>query len=176
MRATIGLIGAALAGGIGVALAAPAGLAVKAGLWEVTPSGDIQIPATAEISPDQLAKLPPKLQAVMQHMTINPAGLVPRRICVTQAMLQRATLSSGHERDCTWTASAGGPGAMEVRLSCTGHVSATGTIAVAAQNPENATGTADVTVTTKDGRSFPVHGTIRTHWLAADCGGVKPLQ
>lgn len=176
MRTAWGVFGLAVACGFGARPALADGLNVKTGLWEVESSGGMPRPAMPQLPPDQLAKLPPQAQAMMQRMANGDAAPPTRRICVTPATLQKGFAASQTERHCTRTLVSSSATEMKIKIVCAGPTNATGTITVDAQDPENATSTIDMTATMKDGTTVPIHRTVQSHWLADDCGGVKPTQ
>ena len=106
------------------------GLAVKTGLWEVSSSGGPgggggpgrpmpQIPA------DALAKLTPAQQAMVQAQMAAAAGggaakPIVRKMCVTQAMLEKGFAGPDDRHNCARTLVSSSASAMEFKMVCTG--------------------------------------------------------
>lgn len=162
------------------------GLAVKTGLWEVSSSGGPgggggpgrpmpQIPA------DALAKLTPAQQAMVQAQMAAAAGggaakPIVRKMCVTQAMLEKGFAGPDDRHNCARTLVSSSASAMEFKMVCTGDHPATGSFKLQAADAQTVNGTVDLTITDKSGASFPIHRTTQGKWLADDCGDVKPPQ
>ena len=162
----------------GAARAEP--LAVKTGLWEVSSSGG---PGGAgrpmpQVPADALAKLTPEQQAMVQQRMAAAAGggaaPVVRRICVTQATLNKGFGGTDPNQNCTRTVVSSTASAVELSMVCTGEHPATSTYKVQATDAQTVTGTFDLTMTMKDGKTFPIHRTMQSRWVSADCGNVAP--
>ena len=178
MRMIGGLIGLAL-------LAGPAladGLAVKPGLWEVTPPANATGAQAAmpAIPADQLAKMTPQQQAMVQQrlaaIAAGGAAAKPRRYCLTQAMIDRGFIGPEADHRCTRTVIASTPALLAYSVACTGDHPANGTIKLEAKDAQTITSTTDMTLTIKDGQTMPMHRAGEAHWLADDCGDVKPKE
>jgi hypothetical protein len=176
--------------GVAVVLAALAGaaraegLAVKTGLWEVTSSGGAGGGGPArpmpQIPPDALAKLTPEQQAMVQSQMAAAAGgaakPVVRKVCVTQAMLQRGFAAPDDGHNCTRTLVGSSARGLEMKLVCTGDHPATGSFKLQVADAQTVNGTMDMTISDKSGQTFPIHRTTQGKWLSADCGDVKPRE
>ena len=161
------------------ALAASAGpahaesLDVKTGLWEISAAGPaMKMP---EIPADTLAKLSPEQRAmVQQRMAAAAAGGGAQKICVTQEMLDKGMKDNdgGH---CTRTLLSSSAHQMVFHMECTGRHKATGTTTVTATDRTSMSMAVDLTVE-DNGQQMPIKHTMSGHWLADDCGNVKPSQ
>ena len=154
--------------------------------WEVSSSGGPgggggpgrpmpQIPA------DALAKLTPAQQAMVQAQMAAAAGggaakPIVRKMCVTQAMLEKGFAGPDDRHNCARTLVSSSASAMEFKMACTGDHPATGSFKLQAADAQTVNGTVDLTITDKSGASFPIHRTTQGKWLADDCGDVKPPQ
>jgi hypothetical protein len=179
VHASIGLAAVLAACAAVAAVASAEPLAVKTGLWEVTATGGggsgsalPQIPAEA------LAKLSPEQQAmVQQRMAAAGGGLggpMVRQVCVTAATLQKGFGGSGVGKNCTRTVVSSSATALELHLACAGERQATGSFRVQVADAETVNGAIDLQITAKGGTALAMHRTLEGHWVAADCGGVKP--
>jgi hypothetical protein len=162
------------------ALAAPAsaqGLAANTGLWEMTTDGGapIQMP---QIPADQLAKMTPQQQAMIQQGMAAASAMsakpITRKVCVTQTMLDNGYNPDSKNHRCTRTVTTHTSSVLEFALSCPGDHPTTGTVHIEATSAETLTGIVDMTLVTKDGASIPIHRTMQGKWLGSDCGDVKP--
>lgn len=164
----------------GAAYAEP--LAVKTGLWEITSSGSggPPMPAMPQIPADQLAKLTPAQQQMVQQrmasMQSGGAAAPVRRVCVTEATLRNGFAQPDNTGQCTRTQIGSSAQGADFKVVCTGDHPATGTISYRAQDPQTVVTTVDMTVTSKSGQSFPVHRTMQGKFVSADCGGVAPAN
>jgi hypothetical protein len=158
--------------------AAAAGLAVRPGLWEVT-AGDAVSALLAQLPhalADKLAHISPEKQAALQRR-LSAAGIGggTARICVTPAMLHRA-LAPMTRDGCTATPGTASPTEMTVTLACTGVHRAQGSAHLQAATPTTVTGVAEGQLTLSDGTAVPLRRSFQARWIAADCGGVRPLD
>ena len=166
------LSAALLAFAAGPCLAEP--LAVKTGLWETAGSG---APATAapQIPESALAKLTPEQRAmVQQRMAAASSGGGGTKVCITEESRQKGIGDRSQGR-CTRTVISSTAQALQIHLECTGPSQATGTLTITAVNAETIDMVTDMTVL-HNGQQMPMHRTMQSHWLAADCGSVKPMQ
>jgi hypothetical protein len=154
------------------------GLAVKTGLWEVTPGGGPPAGAMSQLPADQLSKLTPEQQALVQQRIAAAASRrgQPRKICVTQAMLDKGFAGPDAGQTCTRTVVSSSSTEIEARLVCTGEHQATGTFKIEAANATTVNAVVDMLVTMRDGKTMPFHRTMQGKWLADDCGDVKPRE
>lgn len=144
----IGLVAA-----LAVVAASPAaarGLAVNTGLWQTT--------STTSGTP------------------AGSARTLTRKMCVTQAMLDKAFSGPDAGEQCARTVVTSSASVLEVQLACNGEHPATGTFRLEAADAQTVNGVFDMMLTTRDGQTLPMHRTLQAHWLAADCGDVKPLE
>ena len=173
MRAAWGLVGLAVA----LAGAARAEtLAVKTGLWETTVQGDPN-GAVPPLPADMLSKLTPEQQAQLrQRMAEMARQPMTHRTCITAETLEKAFAGPSAAGGCTRTLVSSSAQAMEFRLVCTGRHQANGTFHLQAADPQTVNGTMDLVVTSPDGQTTPIHRTMQSRWLGADCGNVKPRE
>jgi hypothetical protein len=166
---------------LALALAGPAAaadLAVRPGLWEVT-TGDALSALVAQLPhalADKLAHLSPQRQAAVQRR-LAALGISggAARICVTRAMLHRA-LTPMTRDGCTATPSTTSPTEMSATLACTGNHRAQGSAHLQATSPTSVTGVAEGKLSLPDGTTLPLRRSFQARWIAADCGGVRPID
>jgi Protein of unknown function (DUF3617) len=180
LRVAHGLAGVAFAAGaMAVAPARAEPLAVTPGLWQVTAEvAGGALAAMPQLLANQLSKLTPEQQAKLQQYAAGAAGgiALTHRICVTPALLQHPLTGPGGPHNCTRTLVSSSATTLELQLSCTGAQHGTGTLRLTVADPRTVNGTIDAQLTTKDGTTIPIHHTLQSHWLAADCGGVKSIE
>lgn len=177
---TVGLA-AVLAAGLLAAPASAEPLAVTTGLWEVTLAGSDSPLPMPHIPAEQLAKLTPEQQATLQQRMADAAAAAAkapmvRKVCVTQATLEKGFDNAAAGPNCTRTVVSSTVSALEIGMACGGDRSATGSLKLQAVDAKTVTGSVDVTVTMKDGQTLPIHRVVQSRWLAADCGDVKPRE
>jgi hypothetical protein len=168
--------------GAAVLAASPAGaepLAVQPGLWQgtVNAEGGGTSNTLQQLLQGQIARLKPEQQAKLQGVLAAAGGAaLTRQFCITPALLQRDLSGPGGKGRCSRTVVSRSATALDLQVSCSGHDRVDGTLRLTAADPKTVTGTIDAQLTTKDGATLPLHRTLEGHWLAADCGGVKPVE
>jgi hypothetical protein len=140
---------ALLAAGAVAASARADALAVKTGLWEVSATGGGGGGA---------------------------AGLIVRQVCVTEATLRNGFGGAGVGRGCARTVVSSSATALELHIACAGERQASGSFTLRAADAETVNGTIELQMTSKDGTPLALRRTMEGHWLAADCGDVKPRE
>ena len=145
----------------------------KAGLWESTSTmsfGGSQMP--------QMPQMPPGMQ-------MPPGGGMggPRttQVCVTQAMIDKygAPFSKPQRGDCTVSNISLKVDGMTANISCTGQVTATGTVEATFPAPGTAETKVHLTGTMQMGpNTRPVDITMqqKSVYKGPDCGSVQPMQ
>lgn len=152
-------------------------LAVNTGLWEATMDmGAASAAMGATLSADQLAKLTPAQQEAVKKAFAAASAPRTFRRCITQAMLDKG-LAAETSRHCTVTTVSAEAHAAEYQMACTGtKISSSGTIKLDAPDARTINSTMDGTITVAGGEPRPMHVTGVSHWLATDCGDVKPKE
>jgi hypothetical protein len=97
---------------------------------------------------------------------------IKRKICITPAMLESVPKDRG---GCARTLVSSSAQLMEFHMQCGGSHQGSGTIRVAAVDRQTITISVDMTLGDKAESKSVQHSTLG-HWLAADCGGVKPMD
>jgi hypothetical protein len=162
----------------------------KPGLWESTMTMEISgmpaMPAMPQLTPDQLAKLPPAARQQMESM-MNGRGGAPRTItsksCTTREEINKGmAFSDRNQANCTRKIVSSSSSKVELHVEC-------------APDKTNMTVVSDVTVERLDAEHVKVTGTskstgtgagngaartmdtkftVASKWLSSDCGDVKP--
>jgi hypothetical protein len=101
---------------------------------------------------------------------------ITRKICVTQAMLDKGFAALEQRRNCDRTVTSSKDSLQEFTLSCTDERPVDGTVHVEAKDAHTVTLTDDLQITAKGGMTTLVHRTTQGRWLGADCGDVKPPE
>ena len=165
----------------------------KPGLWESTTtiemSGMPAIPQSAmpQLTPDQLAKMPPAARQQMEAM-MNGRGGAPRsttaKSCVTRESLAKAmAFGDANRANCTRKIVNSSSSKFEMHFDCepdkmkmtmvmdmtvervdAEHVKVSGTF----KNTGTGPGTGDTA------RTMESKITVNSKWLSSDCGDVKP--
>jgi hypothetical protein len=159
----------------------------KPGLWESTMTMEISgMPAMPQLTPDQLAKMPPAARQQMESM-MNGRGGAPRTItsksCTTREEINKGmAFSDRNQANCTRKIVSSSSSKVELHVEC-------------APDKTNMTVVSDVTVERLDAEHVKVTGTskstgtgagngaartmdtkftVASKWLSSDCGDVKP--
>lgn len=150
-------------------------LNIKPGLWQSTRTikrtGEMPIPA------EMLNRLTPEQRARMEErMKANSAGhetTETEKHCVTKEDLEKDRLKIAEAKECTTTVLNSTSTSLKGRLVCdTQGVRATGTLELAAADPEHVNGSYHSTVD-GNGQTMHVEGSWTSKWLGASCGSVK---
>jgi hypothetical protein len=149
-------------------------LNVKEGLWEVTVTHSMTgMPATPNIPPDALAKMPPEQRARIEAMMKSGSSTDVRKECVTKEKLEKHSAFSANRGDCTRTVVNSTGSKLEVKFHCEEKQSSSdGTLAMEALGSDNVKGTMH-SVTNANGHTMTMDFTISSKYLGADCGDVK---
>ena len=168
-RTRITLLAALLAGVMAVpvrhGIAADPTLAINPGLWEYTP-------AATPLPADVLAALPPDQRAKAAAL----AKLAPRayKMCITpQQIKDGPKLAQRAMPGCQRTVVASSPTLLELRDQCSGAMTGTITVRIAAPAPDTLRVTSDAEMS-QSGQTHSMKQTLAGKWLGADCGDVKP--
>jgi hypothetical protein len=162
----------------------------KPGLWESTSTMEMKGPAMPpsampQLTPEQLAKMPPAARAQVEAMMAGRGG-APRttttKSCVTKESLEKALAFGDTSRaNCTRKIVHSSSDRLEIHLECE-------------PDKMNSTMVADMTVDRVDAEHVKGYGTFKNtgtgpggaartveskitfnnKWLSADCGDVKP--
>lgn len=158
---------------------------IKPGLWENTTTSEISgltMPAMPQISPDQLAKMPPEARARVEAMMKGGAG-APRtattKACVTKEDLSKPMFNNG-DKNCTFKLVNSSAGSQQIHAECKpGNTSMVGDLTLDRIDSEHLKGnmvmkaTGDSTAP-NPGQSMNVKISFTNKWLGSDCGDVKP--
>ena len=148
----------------------------KPGLWEVTSSmsmGSAGTPAAPQLPPG--VQLPPGMQ-----MPGGPMAPRTTQVCVTQAMIDKygGPYSNPQRGDCQASNISLKDSGMTATITCTGQVTATGTVETAFVDANTTQTKVHMTGTMQMGpNSRPIDMTIQSKsvYKGADCGSVKPM-
>jgi hypothetical protein len=182
-----------------VGLAAHAQSSRKPGLYEVTtvmsfgdasaPAGS-QMPSGSQMPPN--SQMPQGMQAPGAHMppgmnmpqmpsSANPMG-GPRttQVCVTQAMIDKygGPNPTPPRGDCQITDVNLKPNGMKAKISCTGAMTATGTVESSWKSDSSSKSTTHIAGNMEMGNnSRPIDITIQASsvFKGSDCGSVQPM-
>jgi len=145
---------------------------VKTGLWQINgtreTTGALPIPPAMlnNMSPEQRQRFEAAMQAQMNHPMQQSY-----KSCLTQQDLDQGFKPDRPE--CTSKVLSKSSSGEKVRMDCRNEM---GTMSVLTDwhiiDREDATGTAETTMTGNDGRSMKSTGNMKAKWLSADCGGV----
>ena len=159
----------------------------KPGLWENTMTMEISgMPAMPQLTPEQLAQMPPAARQQMESMMNGRAG-APRTItsksCTTKEEINKGlAFSDKNQANCTRKIVSSSSSKVEMHVEC-------------APDKTNMTVVTDITVERLDAEHVRVAGTSKStgtsagngaartmdskftvngKWLSSDCGDVKP--
>jgi hypothetical protein len=157
----------------------------RPGLWESTHKtqfeGNSQMQQQMAQAQERMANLPPDQRAAMEqmmksrgiNMSAGPGGAgMTVKYCMTKEMAERKEFPTGRG-DCKSTHTPMGPGKMKIAFTCSNPPSS-GEGEVTFSSPE-AYSMKMVVNTTVQGRPEKMNMDVAAHWLAADCGDIKPF-
>lgn len=149
-------------------------LNVKVGLWEMTMTHSMTgMPATANIPPETLAKMPPEQRARIEAMMKGTPSTDVRKECVTQEKLDKNSAFSDNRGSCTRTVVNSTSRKLEVKFHCEEKQSSSdGTLLMEAIGSDNVKGTMH-SVINNNGRTMTMDFTINSKYLGSSCGDVK---
>jgi hypothetical protein len=149
-------------------------LNVKEGLWEMTVTHTMTgMPATPNIPPDALAKMPPEQRARIEAMMKGGPSTDVRKECITKEKLAKHSAFSSNRGDCTRTVVNSTGSKFEVKFHCEEKQSSSdGTLLVEAIGSDNVKGTMH-SVANANGHTMNMDFTISSKYLGPDCGDVK---
>src|SRR5208282_5648055 len=94
-------------------------LDVKEGLWEMTVTHSMSgMPATPNIPPDVLAKMPPEQRARVEAAMKGGPSTDVRKECITKEKLEKHSAFSNNRGDCTRTVVNSTGSKLEVKIHC----------------------------------------------------------
>lgn len=158
---------------------------VKPGLWENTTVSKISglaMPAMPQLTPDQLAKMPPQARAQMEAMMKGGPG-APRtntlKACITKEQLARPLYNNG-DKACTYNLTHSSSSSQTIHVECTrGNTKTAGDLTLERVDSEHLKGNMDMKTTgdssTGGGpQNMNINISFTNRWLSSDCGDVKP--
>jgi len=150
-------------------------LNVKEGLWEVTVTHTMSgMPATPNIPPDALAKMPPEQRARVEAMMKGTPSTDVRKECVTKEKLQKNSAFSNNRGDCTRTLVTSTGSKLEVKIHCQEKQSTTdGTLVLEALSSDGVKGTMHSVSNSNSGHNMNMDLTFSSKYLGPVCGDVK---
>jgi len=150
-------------------------LNVKEGLWEVTVTHSMTgMPATPNIPPDALAKMPPEQRARIEAMMKGTPTTDVRKECVTKEKLEK-NLAFGNSRgDCTRTVVTSTGHKLEMKVHCEEKQSSTDAqFVIEAIGSDSVKGTNHMVSNTSSGHTMTMDFTFSSKYLGPECGDVK---
>jgi Protein of unknown function (DUF3617) len=160
---------------------------VKAGLWEnttVTEISGLQMPANMpQMTPEQMAQMPPAARARVEAMMKGGAG-APRtstnKACVTAEQLSRPLLDNG-DKSCTYKLTGSSSSSQNIHVECVkGNTNTSGDVALNRIDSEHVKGevlmktSGDSSTKGSIGQNMTIKLSFSNKWLGADCGNVQP--
>jgi hypothetical protein len=183
---------------LAIVLACPAGIwaqeikiDVKPGLWEntaTTTMSGMQMPpgrAMPQITPEQLAQMPPDARARIESMMKGGAGApqtTTTKSCITSAQLTRPLIDSS-DKSCGYKLTGSSSSTQNIHVECNkGNVKIAGDVVLNRVDSEHMKGdvnmktTGDSSTAGSMGQNMTLKVSYNAKWLTADCGDVKPAS
>ena len=144
-------------------------LNVKMGLWEMTSttttSGDVPMPDTSKMTPEQAAAMKSAMAGMMGPRTSTTKS------CMTKEKFDKGTFMD--EKDCKNTIMTNTASALEVQMDCTQGTSKTSAL-LHIEAPTSETIAASFKGKMMMGaQTMNMSGTTTGKWVGADCGTIK---
>ncbi len=148
-------------------------LNVKEGLWEITMTHSMTgMPATPNIPPDALAKMPPEQRARIEAMTKGTPDV--RKECITKEKLEKHSAFGNNRGDCTRTVISSTGRKLEVKFHCEEKQSSSdGNFVVEAIGTDSVKGTTHLVSNSSSGHTMTMDFTFSSKYLGPDCGDIK---
>ncbi|MGB8013471.1 MAG: DUF3617 domain-containing protein [Terriglobales bacterium] len=149
-------------------------LNAKEGLWEVTTTHSMTgMPATPNIPPDALAKMPPEQRARIEAMMKGGPSTDVRKECITKEKLEKHSAFAPKRGDCTYNVVSSTGSRLEVKLHCQDkQTSIDGTVVQEVVGSDGVKGTAHM-VSNSEGHTMNVDISFSSKYLGPACGDVK---
>ena len=149
-------------------------LNIKEGLWEMTVTHSMSgMPATPNIPPDVLAKMPPEQRARVEAAMKGGPSTDVRKECITKEKLEKHSAFSNNRGDCTRTVVNSTGSKLEVKIHCEEKQASTdGTLVLETAGSDHVKGTMQA-VTNANGHTMNMNFTFSSKYLGPACGDVK---
>jgi len=157
---------------------------IKPGLWEnttVTQISGLTMPAMPQLTPDQLAKLPPATRDMMKGGPGAPQTNT-MKVCITREQLSKPLLSR-QDKSCTNKLVSSTSNTQQIHVECVrGNTTSAGDLSLERVDSEHLKG--DMTMKTAGdsstkgsvGQNMTIKMSFNNKWLSSDCGDVKPAS
>jgi hypothetical protein len=159
---------------------------IKPGLWENTTTTQIsglQMPNMPQVTPDQLAKMPPETRARVEAMMKGGAGAPQTSVmksCITREQLSKP-LFGQQDKACTAKLVSSTSSTQRIHVDCTrGGNQTTGDLNMDRVDSEHVKGdmlmktSGDSSTKSSAGQNMTIKLNFNNKFLSADCGDVKP--
>jgi hypothetical protein len=178
---------------LAIVMACPAGLLaqdikidVKPGLWENTTTSQISgltMPNMPQLTPEQLAQMPPAARARVEGMMKGGAGAPTTNVmkaCVTAEQLNHALIDNG-DKSCSYKVTGSSSSTQNIHVECTrGNTKSGGDVTLTRIDSEHVKGeanmkaTGDASTQGSMAQNMTIKLSFSNRWLGSDCGDVKP--
>jgi hypothetical protein len=161
-------------------------LDLKPGLYENTTVSQIsglQMPNMPQLTPDQLAKMPPQARAQFEAMQKGGAGAPQThtsKACITREQLSKPIFDGG-DKGCSYKLTSSSFNSQTIHVECTrGNTKTAGDITLDRVDAEHLKGdmlmktSGDSSTAGSMGQNMTIKLTFTNKWLGSDCGDVKP--
>lgn len=176
------------AGLAGLAAAAQAALPLQPGLWEETTTfktDDARMNAAMANMQARLAAMPPEQRQRAEQMlgaqSFGKDGMVHTlRVCMTKEQIARDFVPDGTQGNCTHQRTSQSGNVSNFTFTCTGKHPASGQGVFTLTDSKTFSIASDATIAAQpspQGGTVPsshVHSDIHAHFVASDCGSVRP--
>jgi hypothetical protein len=164
-------------------------LDIKPGLWENTTTSQmsgVSMPTNMpQISPDQLAKMPPETRARVEAMMKGGPGAPQTntmKACITSQQLS-GPMFPNTDKSCTYKLTGSSSSSQNIHVECTrGNTKTSGDLALNRVDSEHLKGdmlmktTGDSSTSGSAGQNMTIKLNFSNKWLSSDCGDVKPAS
>jgi len=151
---------------------------VKPGLWENTTTSQISGLKMPQLTPEQLAKMPPQARA--QFEGVGAPQTQTLKACITREQLAKPLFDSG-DKSCSYNLKNSSSSSQTIHVECTrGNTKTAGDLTLDRVDSEHLKGdmlmktTGDSSTAGSMGQNMTIKISFTNKFLSSDCGDVKP--
>lgn len=155
---------------------------VKPGLWENTTTSQISGLTMPQLTPDQLARMPPQVRERMEATQKGTPQTQTTKVCITREQLSKPMLGNAN-KSCTYKLTNSSSSSQTIHVECSpGNNKTVGDLTLQRVDSEHLKGdmlmktTSDSSTKGSMGQNMTIKIAFDNRFLSSDCGDVKPAE